>query len=376
MLWRPSPTNANGIGPGMPINWPYQPTSVVSRIFGPVIDAEGKPKQLFMFDHVDESAAVDVGVRLSPGFWPKVPTAPAPAQVAARIAVAAAAPPPPSKRPLLATGLFILWVLSFFYLGLWQSVQGDIAFRNWTAMQANIAKFGDADPLKKCTALTDKNTLSWIPDCDRLWNDARTAQKPPASKSGDTVYGVIYRHFWTDTQATLLKPFLWTLVATCLLVVAAGLASTKGLWFGALIDLRNRFSLSRTQQLSWTILLLGGLAVTSTFNAILIPTTFGIGLEFIPKMAGALWAALGVNLLASPYLSAVILDNKEGPAVEQRAPGETSVIKELVTPAKLDVNSSPSEASWLDLMTGETEGKCSTEARDRRAARYPASGLA
>jgi hypothetical protein len=358
VLWSPNTTNASAIGPGLPLNWPYQPTSVVSRIFGPVIDADNKPKQLFLFDQVDESAAVDVGVRPSPGFWPKAPApVAAPAQAVARLDAAAPVPVRASqKRPIIATLLFVLWVASFIYLGLWEWVQGSIGYRTWTALEANISKLDDANPLKKCTTLTDKKKLSWIAECDKLWDDARTAQKPPDSKKGDSWYGMIYRHFWTDAQATLLTPFLLTLVATCFLVVAAGLGSAKGVWFGALIDSRNRFSLSRTQQMAWTILLLGGLWLTSAFNAILIPATLGSGLEFIPQMAGALWAALGVNLVASPYLSALILDNKEGPAVEQQSPSDPSLMQSLVTPAKLDVNNSPSQASWLDLMTGETAG--------------------
>lgn len=177
VLWSPSPTNSSAIGPGLPINWPYQPTSVVSRIFGPVIDADGKPKQLFMFDQVDESAAVDVGVRPSPGFCPKAASF-APAQALLRIDVPSVAAPLPGKRPVVATILFALWVLSFFYIGLWQWVQGDIAYRSWTALQANIAKLDAADPLKNCTALIDKKKLAWVADCDKLWNDARTAQKP------------------------------------------------------------------------------------------------------------------------------------------------------------------------------------------------------
>jgi hypothetical protein len=353
VLWAPDPANASTIAPGLPINWPYQPTSIISRIFGPVIEKDNRPKQLFMFDKVDESAAVDVGVHPSPGFWPKVPSMSAPVQALARVDAAA---PVAQKRPILATALFVLWVVSLLYLWLWQWVQGDIAYRSWTTLQANIAKLDSANPLKSCTTLTDKKKLSWTVDCDKLWADARSAQKPPDSKSGDSWYGMIYRHFWTDAQATLLAPFLWTLVATCLLVVAGGLGSSKGIWFGALIDSRNRFSLSRTQMMAWTILLLGGLSVASAFNAILVPTTLGSALEFIPAMAGALWAALGVNLVASPYLSALILDNKDEARVEQQSSSDPSIMKSLVTPATLDVNRSPNEASWLDLMTGETAG--------------------
>jgi len=189
VLWPPSPANAGAIGPDLPINWPYQPTSVISRIFGPVVDADNKPKQLFMFDHVDENAAVDVGVRPSPGFWPKAPSSPASARALARPDLPSEPAPAPQRRPVLATILFALWVLSFFYLGAWLWVTGDIAYRSWTALQANIAKLDAADPLKNCTTLTDKKKLSWVAECDKLWNDARSAQKPPDSSRGDSFFG-------------------------------------------------------------------------------------------------------------------------------------------------------------------------------------------
>jgi hypothetical protein len=258
------------------------------------------------------------------------------------------------KRPWLATALFALWAASLIYLGFWQWVHGDIAYRTWSTMERSVSARDGGDPLKGCITLADKKKLNWTADCDKQWADARTAQKPPEDKKKDSWYGMIYRYFWTDAQTTVLSPCLFTLIATCLLAVAAGLAA-KGVWFGVLIDSRNRFSLSRTQQMAWSILLLGGLAVTSSFNAILMPTTLGSALEFIPAMAGALWAALGINLVASPYLNALILDNKDAATAEQRPP-DAALVSNMVTPAALDVRSSPKQANWLDLMTGETVG--------------------
>ena len=54
------------------LNWPHQ----ARMTFGPIIEADNaddRPKQLFMFEKVDENAEVDQGVRPSPGFWPKPP---------------------------------------------------------------------------------------------------------------------------------------------------------------------------------------------------------------------------------------------------------------------------------------------------------------
>jgi hypothetical protein len=353
VLWSPDPDTDGKIAPGLGLNWPYQPTSHVARIFGPVIDSDHRPKHLFLFDSVDENAGVDVDLRPAPGLWPK-PAAPiAPFPVVTNPAAAAR----PSQRRLgLATLMFVLWGLSYLYIGAWQWIQGDVAQRSWTAFQAKIAAAPAGDDLKKCSQLGPDKKLAWVPACDQAWRAARGAQKLPDDTKPDGLYNAMFRHFWTDMQASLLRPFLWTLFATCLLIVAAGLGSDRGVWFGVLIDPRtNRFSLSRMQQTSWTIVLLGALFVTSGLNAILVPSTLDASLEFIPAMSGALWAALGINLVASPYLSALIRDAKDPPPIEQKA-ADPSLIKGLVTPATMNTNETPKQASWLDLVTGEAEG--------------------
>ena len=54
-----------------------------------------------------------------------------------------------------------------------------------------------------------------------------------------------------------------------MLILAGGLATT-GTWFGALVDNRNRVSLSRVQMLAWTVVLLGGYVVVGAFNVALL----------------------------------------------------------------------------------------------------------
>ena len=54
-----------------------------------------------------------------------------------------------------------------------------------------------------------------------------------------------------------------------MLILARGLATT-GTWFGALVDNRNRVSLSRVQMLAWTVVLLGGYVVVGAFNVALL----------------------------------------------------------------------------------------------------------
>nr|WP_041756761.1 hypothetical protein [Bradyrhizobium sp. ORS 278] len=355
VLWSPDPDADGKLASGLPINWPYQPTSHVARIFGPVIDGDNRPKHLFMFDAVDENAGIDVDIRPAPGLWPK-PVAPVPAASALPTGDVITAAMPSQRRLGMATIMFGIWVVSCLYVGAWQWIQGDIATRSWAAFQRTVAAAPDGDDLRKCTQLNAEKKLTWLPACDRAWNAARAEQKLNDSTKSNSIYDTVYRHFWTDAQSSLLRPFIWTLVATCFLIVACGLGSERGVWFGALIDPRtNRFSLSRMQQTTWTTVLLGALFVTSGLNAILVPSTLDASLEFIPAMAGALWAALGINLVASPYLSALIRDAKDPPRVGQKA-ADPSLVKSLVTPATLNSNESPKQASWLDLVTGETEG--------------------
>ena len=92
------------------------------------------------------------------------------------------------------------------------------------------------------------------------------------------------------------------------------------------------------------------------------------GWSLFPYMPGALWAALGINLIATPYLSDVILNRKD--PQKDGAPGSPPspdgshdqpsppglLVRQLVQPARLDTNRSPKEAGWTDLITGETKG--------------------
>jgi hypothetical protein len=79
-------------------------------------------------------------------------------------------------------------------------------------------------------------------------------------------------------------------------------------------------------------------------------------------MVPALWAALGINLVATPYLSDVILSSKEQKKDAAttnplpNAPTPTLAVRNIVTPASIATKRSAKEAAWTDLITGETEG--------------------
>jgi hypothetical protein len=158
-------------------------------------------------------------------------------------------------------------------------------------------------------------------------------------------------------------------LAIILLILASGIA-LKNYFLGALIDERNRISLSRTQQLAWTVVLFGGFTILGIFNMSLLAgyvrdLAQGAALQdaavsptgpvhefwgFFPSMDPALWAVLGITVLVSPYLSKSILAKKEA---KDGSVDFGSVESRIVRPEPLDQRDSSAEASWSDLFTGE-----------------------
>ena len=170
-------------------------------------------------------------------------------------------------------------------------------------------------------------------------------------------------------QVSLMWPLATSTLAVLLLILSAGIA-LKGLFFGAIIDNRNRFSLSRLQQLSWTVVLFGGFTILGVFNiALLADFARDVGqlqafadlsnaaapeLELVglfPSMDPALWAVLGITVAVSPYISKHILTQKaipEGAKTDVR-----NVEARVVKPDPLDQRPAPVQARWADLFTGE-----------------------
>jgi hypothetical protein len=169
----------------------------------------------------------------------------------------------------------------------------------------------------------------------------------------------------------LLWPLMMSALAILLLVLAAGIA-LKNYFLGALIDERNRISLSRLQQFGWTVVLFAGITILGIFNMSLlagyvrelaqsvamqdasgtVAATVQEFWGFFPSMDPTLWAVLGITVLVSPYLSKRILAAKESQA------GDTdwqTVEARAVPPDPVEQRASPAQASWSDLFTGEGE---------------------
>lgn len=382
VFWAADPGNPAKLGAGLGLNWPTQPVSHIARVSGPILDKDDpKPKRLFFFDTINEAAALEADADARPGFWPRVATKPADAGAAALPQAAVAAESIP-RRLGLATVLFVLWIISGGALALW-------LWQTGSAMQSAALSFRQTAPAACVMIPAGQKKIDWTSQCETAWQNVWTtlypdpeaakaaapAPPPPAAKGAGSpgpkqkAQGVLdsFRHtvgglLWgADGHMSLFTPFVLTMAAFVLLLLAVGLAK-KGLWFGVLIDDRNRISMARTQQVAWTALLIGAMAIMGWFNSTgisLIDQSARHTLDLFPYMVPALWAALGINLVATPFLSDVILNRKDAATTNpQPNPPATPAlgVRTLLTPAHIATKRSANEAAWTDLITGETEG--------------------
>lgn len=382
VFWAPDPANPAKLGGGLGLTWPTQPDSHVARVSGPILDKDDpKPKRLFFFDTINEAAALEADADARPGFWPRAMTKPADTAAPALPQAAVAAESIP-KRLGLATVLFVLWFISGGALALWLWETG-------SAMQSTALDFRQTGGAACTTPSADKK-IAWTNACETAWQttwkkfypDPETAKAaaaptvPPAKAKGPeqkaqnlldsfrhTVGGLLWS---TDGHMSLFIPFVLTMASFVLLLLSVGLAK-KGLWFGVLIDDRNRISMARTQQVAWTALLIGAMAIMGWFNSTgisLIDQSARHTLDLLPYMVPALWAALGINLIATPLLSDAILNSKDTKKKEESAANPQAhppaapvlAVRDIVKPASIATKRSPKEAGWTDLITGETEG--------------------
>jgi hypothetical protein len=352
VFWISDSNNSTRLGDraGLGLNWPFQPDSHVIRWSGPILDgADPRPKRLFFFDEFAKEAALELDADAGPGFWPRSSDVTAVSNEPVQAVTDQASGDNPRSRPWLATALFVVWGLSGLTLAIWL----------WTGARAMANAAGR---LKDSACLS----AAWTGDCGGKWSDELHTQ---LTSTGHKISDWIGKLLWTvsaeDPHLVLQVPFVLTMGSILTLMLAAGLA-TKGLWFGVLIDERNRISLSRTQQIAWTVLVLGALAIMGWCNAAAF-TAAQTGWALFPTVPSAIWAALGINLLVTPYLSDVILKTKDqkgeagkadrgaqsGNQDQQSGP---ALMVRSVVPARLQKNEDPARAKWADLITGETAG--------------------
>lgn len=375
VFWVADESNPGKLGdpPGLGLQWPFRADSHIVRISGPILDGtDPKPKRLFFFDSINEAAAMESDVDASPGLWPKaaLPQDKAPSR-------SGLSQPRQSTggvgRPWMATALFTLWIASGIILALWLWLAGDFvraAVTNFEPSAAScVAMKSSVD-----NSAPEPAPSAWTRDCDDQWKMAwDQAKKSVTAGKKSGVLSLIGANLAKNATLTVVVPFIIAIGSIIVLMLAAGMA-VKGRWFGVLIDdRRNRMSLSTTQQVAWTVLIIASLAIMAWFNAAMASgASPSSAWTLFPSIPSALWAALGVNLVATPYLSDWIL-NKKDPALQSQGsrvetqngvspaavvpPAASGALQApFVRPAPLDKNNSLSEASWIDLVTGETEG--------------------
>ncbi|HZO73966.1 MAG TPA: hypothetical protein VFB60_17310 [Ktedonobacteraceae bacterium] len=158
----------------------------------------------------------------------------------------------------------------------------------------------------------------------------------------------------------------WLVILLLLIVfVAIAANGVTGNWRGALIDNRNRISLSRFQMLLWTILILSAYLAATLANMKIIPNlTESINL-FSVSVPSGLWILMGIattSLVTAP----LILSTKTSQTPDQQQKDNTLKLlanqhvdvssDNVVDSGKIIAYATSDNARWADLFTGEEVG--------------------
>ena len=158
----------------------------------------------------------------------------------------------------------------------------------------------------------------------------------------------------------------WLVILLLLIVfVAIAANGVTGNWRGALIDNRNRISLSRFQMLLWTILILSAYLAATLANMKVIPDlTESINL-FSVSVPSGLWILMGIattSLVTAP----LILSTKTSQTPDEQQKDNTLKLlanqhvdvssDNVVDSGKIIAYATSDNARWADLFTGEEVG--------------------
>ena len=159
--------------------------------------------------------------------------------------------------------------------------------------------------------------------------------------------GTDRRTVWLITFALVLGSITWL-----------GYCVSNGYWRGALIDGRNKISLSRLQQFVWTALVMSALLAATLTNA-----QFAESASLI-EVPEEIWFILGItttSMVAAPAILTAKAKTKPDPdeykatAEQLRDEGATEIVEE---PHSIILcNKTRKGASWLDLFRGEEAGE-------------------
>ena len=153
--------------------------------------------------------------------------------------------------------------------------------------------------------------------------------------------------------------WLW-LGAIALLTLFAAIAGhgVTGCWRGALIDERNRISLSRLQATLWTLLVLSAL-----LSAALTNIRSGQADPLAIVIPGGLWILMGISATSLVGAPLVLSGKKSRNANDEQTKRTLDLlarqnvnIDTITTMGQVIVNISPQNACWADLFSGEETG--------------------
>jgi len=157
-----------------------------------------------------------------------------------------------------------------------------------------------------------------------------------------------------------LRLWAWLIVMVLLALfsIIAGYGIT-GLWWGLLIDERNKMSLSRFQMVLWTILILSAILTAALFNVAL-----GLADPVSISIPAELWLLMGIStttMVGSPLILST-KRTREADDYDTARAFDRIISNQGVDPNALDtkglviINTDPREARWSDMFRGEEVG--------------------
>ncbi len=158
----------------------------------------------------------------------------------------------------------------------------------------------------------------------------------------------------------------WLVILLLLIVfIAIAANGVTSNWRGALIDNRNRISLSRFQMLLWTILILSAYLAATLANMKAIPNLAVASNLFSITIPSSLWILMGIattSLVAAP----LVLSTKTSQAPNQDQKDNTLKLlanqhmdtsdANMLDSGQIIAYATSDNARWADLFTGEEVG--------------------
>ena len=173
--------------------------------------------------------------------------------------------------------------------------------------------------------------------------------------------------FWFREQSPVasskLTYWLISIIALAAFILIVGHAisskddtSAKGRWLAALIDERNKMSLSRLQLFIWTVIVLSGYFTAALWNLFVTEKSDPLAVGLPPE----LWWLLGItttSFVASPLILNTKTDEEPSKEVVKSVALQKGVFRaDVPREGVVDKNESPDEAGLLDMFTGDEVG--------------------